>query len=44
MARTMTQTINKPAWVDLSTSDAAAARDFYSTLFGWDIEVNQDPL
>jgi uncharacterized protein len=44
MAQTMTQTINKPAWVDLSTSDAAAARAFYSTLFGWDIEVNKDPL
>lgn len=34
---------NKPAWVDLATSDAAAARDFYSKLFGWDLEVSEDP-
>lgn len=28
-----------PNWVDLMTSDAAAAREFYGALFGWDIEV-----
>ena len=38
-----TTTANRPAWVDLATSDAAAARDFYAKVFGWDIEVNQDP-
>ena len=43
MAEAKTAVANKPAWVDLSTSDAAAAREFYSKLFGWKIEVNPDP-
>src|SRR5256885_12870123 len=43
MAETKTAVANKPAWVDLASSDAAASRDFYSKLFGWKIEVNQDP-
>jgi predicted enzyme related to lactoylglutathione lyase len=43
MAQTMTGTANKPAWVDLASSDAAASRDFYSKLFGWNVEVNPDP-
>ena len=43
MAETATRILNKPAWVDLATSDPAAARDFYSKLFGWQIEVNPDP-
>jgi predicted enzyme related to lactoylglutathione lyase len=43
MAHVATSVINKPAWVDLSTTDPAAARAFYSGVFGWDIEVNQDP-
>jgi predicted enzyme related to lactoylglutathione lyase len=34
---------NRPGWVDLASADAAASRDFYGALFGWDIEVNQDP-
>jgi uncharacterized protein len=34
---------NKPAWVDLATSDPAGARDFYTKVFGWDIQVNPDP-
>jgi len=34
---------NKPAWVDLASSDAEASRAFYSKLFGWQIEVNPDP-
>jgi uncharacterized protein len=34
---------NKPAWVDLSSTDAAAARDFYSKLFGWNLELSEDP-
>ncbi len=34
---------NKPVWVDLSSSDPAASREFYSRLFGWQIEVNPDP-
>ena len=28
-----------PCWVDLMTTDPAAARSFYADLFGWDIEV-----
>jgi predicted enzyme related to lactoylglutathione lyase len=43
MPTTTTAITNKPAWVDLATSDAAAARDFYSRLFGWDLEVSDDP-
>src|ERR1035437_1017777 len=35
--------INKPAWVDLSSSDPGASREFYSKLFGWQVEVNPDP-
>ena len=29
-----------PSWVDLSTSDQAAAKDFYAMLFGWQYEDN----
>ncbi|MEP6638241.1 MAG: VOC family protein [Chloroflexota bacterium] len=43
MAEPATAVLNKPAWVDLATSDPAAARDFYTKIFGWDIEVNPDP-
>src|SRR6186713_3663771 len=43
MAQTMTTTLNKPAWVDLSSADAASAREFYAKLFGWQVEVNPDP-
>jgi predicted enzyme related to lactoylglutathione lyase len=43
MAETGTTTLNKPAWVDLAAKDPAAARDFYSKVFGWNIEVNPDP-
>jgi predicted enzyme related to lactoylglutathione lyase len=43
MAQVATAVINKPAWVDLSTTDAEAARDFYSKLFGWNLEVSDDP-
>jgi predicted enzyme related to lactoylglutathione lyase len=32
-----------PAWVDLSTSDAQAAREFYGGLFGWEWDVSTDP-
>lgn len=28
-----------PCWVDLGTTDPTAANEFYSRLFGWDIEV-----
>jgi len=38
-----TTRLGRPVWVDLSTSDAAAARTFYAAVLGWDIEVNEDP-
>lgn len=34
---------NRPAWVDLASADPAASREFYSKLFGWDVEVSPDP-
>ena len=34
---------NRPAWVDLSTSDPAAAHAFYSAVLGWDVAVSPDP-
>src|SRR5919202_1122307 len=43
MAEARTTVGHRPVWVDLSSSDPAASRDFYSRLFGWQIEVNQDP-
>jgi len=43
MAGTATATTNKPVWVDLGAKDPAAARDFYSKLFGWTVELNPDP-
>lgn len=43
MAEAKTAIANKPVWVDLASSDAAASRDFYSKVFGWKIEVNPDP-
>src|SRR5438445_10559633 len=43
MAEAKTAVAHKPIWLDLSSSDAAGSRDFYSKLFGWNIEVNPDP-
>src|SRR3989475_12830054 len=43
MAEAKTAGANKPVWVDLASSDPAAAREFYSKLFGWKVEVNPDP-
>jgi predicted enzyme related to lactoylglutathione lyase len=43
MVEAATRILNKPAWVDLGTSDAAAAREFYAKVFGWNVEVNPDP-
>ena len=43
MAQTMADIANKPSWVDLSSGDAAASREFYRALFGWTVEVNPDP-
>lgn len=30
-------------WAELSTSDEAAARDFYRAVFGWDVDVAEIP-
>jgi len=38
MARTEQHPKGAPCWVDLSTSDTARARDFYTALFGWTAE------
>jgi predicted enzyme related to lactoylglutathione lyase len=43
MAETRTAVANRPAWVDLASSDPEASREFYSKLFGWKIEVSPDP-
>ncbi|HEX5014771.1 MAG TPA: VOC family protein [Candidatus Limnocylindrales bacterium] len=43
MAQVVSATRNKPAWVDLAATDAAAARAFYSKVFGWTVDVNPDP-
>src|ERR1700682_724473 len=43
MADTATVTKNAPGWVDLTASDAKAARMYYGTLFGGDTEVFDDP-
>ena len=37
MAETKTFVADAPAWIDLSTSDPAAAKRFYGALFGWEI-------
>ena len=39
MADAKTFVANAPAWVDLSSKDAAGSRDFYSKLFGWKVDV-----
>jgi predicted enzyme related to lactoylglutathione lyase len=44
MTQATSTLVNEPAWVDLSSSDAQASRDFYSALFGWTADVNPDPL
>jgi uncharacterized protein len=43
MAETQAPAIYKPVWIDLSSSDAAGSREFYSKLFGWKVEVEPDP-
>jgi predicted enzyme related to lactoylglutathione lyase len=43
MERAAVAVAKKPVWVDLSSTDAGASRDFYSKLFGWNVEVNPDP-
>jgi uncharacterized protein len=43
MAEGTRSRVNRPAWIDLSTTDPAEAREFYGMLFGWDVEVSADP-
>ena len=43
MAEAPTTVANRPVWVDLSSSDPEASRRFYSTLFGWQVDVEPDP-
>jgi uncharacterized protein len=43
VAQTIAAVINKPAWIDLSSSDAAGSRAFYAKLFGWRVDVSPDP-
>jgi predicted enzyme related to lactoylglutathione lyase len=43
MSAMVIATARKPIWVDLSSSNAAGSREFYSKLFGWNVEVNPDP-
>ncbi len=43
MAGSSNPRLNRPAWIDLSSPDPAASREFYSSLFGWKVEVSPDP-
>lgn len=43
MGQTMVSRLNRPVWVDLSSSDPQGSREFYAKLFDWDVEVNDDP-
>lgn len=43
MPETTTATATKPVWIELTTPDAAASGDFYSKLFGWNVEITSDP-
>ncbi len=42
MPRADSWDVGVPAWVDVSTTDPAAARRFYRSLFGWDCEDRFD--
>jgi uncharacterized protein len=43
MAEAATAVANKPAWIDLASSDPEGSRVFYAKVLGWDIQVNPDP-
>lgn len=43
MADAITIAVHTPGWFDLSTTDAEAARSFYSQVFGWTADVIPDP-
>ena len=44
MTQATQTTLDRPVWVDLGAKDAGAAREFYEKLFGWQIDVNPDPM
>ncbi|MFN8620204.1 MAG: VOC family protein [Chloroflexota bacterium] len=39
----MSQSVNRPVWVDLSSHDPAGSRAFYRALLGWVVEPSPDP-
>jgi predicted enzyme related to lactoylglutathione lyase len=43
MERTAVAIESKPVWVDLASPDAKASAEFYTKVFGWNVEVNPDP-
>jgi len=43
MAETQVSVAARPIWIDLASTDPAGSREFYSKLFGWQIEVQADP-
>jgi hypothetical protein len=43
MTKSTVAVANKPVWVELATPDSAGSIEFYSRLFGWQIEVHPDP-
>jgi predicted enzyme related to lactoylglutathione lyase len=43
MADATNRRSRRPAWIDLATPDPAASREFYGRLFGWQVEVSDDP-
>jgi uncharacterized protein len=43
MAEAKTFVANAPVWVDLSSTDSKASRDYYSKLFGWKVDPSEDP-
>jgi len=34
---------NRPRWIELATDDPQAAQQFYGQLFGWQIDISDDP-
>jgi uncharacterized protein len=43
MSSVPVSTIGRPIWIDLTSSDPAASRDFYAKALGWQSEVTPDP-
>lgn len=43
MDKTATKLTNRPAWIDLASPDSAASQAFYSKLFGWQMDISEDP-